>query len=127
MTATTTTTTTTTEMSNQDLLWRLQQLKSFKRARHKVHFLCKCDDTCIFVLSELMKNFLEKKFKIRNKKRIIKKLLPLRFSLRKLADETVSCKEKRQILIDIGVRVIIYPILRKILIPMVLKLEKKKK
>ena len=47
-----TTTTTTTEMTNQDLLWRLQQLKSFKRARHKVHFLCKCDDTCIFVSVE---------------------------------------------------------------------------
>lgn len=60
-------------------------------------------------------------------KRIIRKLLPLRFNLRKLADSKVSGREKRKILIDFGVRAIVYPILQKVLIPYCLKLDCKKK
>ncbi len=115
------------EMSNEEMPWRLQELKRFKQSSHKIHFLCKCDEKCIFVLSELIRSFLDNKFKIRNMKRITRKLFPLRFNLRKLADSKVSVKAKREILIDFGIRALVYPILQKVLIPTVLMLEQKKK
>lgn len=115
------------QMCNEEIPWRIQELKRFKQSSRKIHFICKCDDSCIFVLSELIKNFLDNKFKVKNMKRIIRKLLPLRFNLRKLADSKVSSREKRKILIDFGVRAIVYPILQKILIPYCCTLDQKKK
>lgn len=106
------------KMTNDELIWRINELKLFKKASQKTHFICKCNDTCIFVLSELTRNFLKNRFKIQNKKRICRKLFPLRFNLRKLADAKISIKEKRQILINIGVKALVYPIFQKILIPM---------
>jgi len=115
------------EMSDAEVCWRIQELKRFKKCSRKIHFICKCDDSCIFVLSELIRNFLDNKFKIKNIKRILQKLLPLRFNLRRLADSKVSSREKRKILIDFGFRALVYPILQKVLIPYCLMLDGKKK
>jgi len=115
-----------TKMSSNDLQWRIQELKRFKRCSRKIHFLCKCDDSCIFVLGELIDNFLQKKLKIKNIRKIVKKLRPVRVNLRMLADSKVPVKTKRQLLIDFSFRALVYPIIQKVLIPSVLMLKHKK-
>lgn len=100
-------------------------LKCFTKKRKKVHLICSCSDEIIHTISHLLYNFLHKKFKVKNFKKTKKELHPIRHFIRKLADKLVSTRVKRKILVNIGVRTILFPIIQNNLTPSLIKSLKK--
>ena len=111
------------EMSQSEIHERLKYLKCFKQNKQKSLFVCKCDDIVIIAICELVKGFIQNKFKIKNIKTIIKKLTNIKKKLRRLSDSHVSIKRKRQVLINFDVQTLLYPVLCKILIPFLEKVN----
>ena len=103
----------------------LKNLKCFTKNKKKIHLLCGCEDDIIDSISQLLYNFLHEKFDLKSKTKIRRKLFPIRKSIRKLADKRASTRKKRQILIDKTVRSIIYPFIKKTLVPALEKSLKK--
>lgn len=95
----------------------LKLLKCFISSRHKCRYICTVRDENIEALSSLLKDFLAQKLKLPNLGKIIKSLHPIRILLRKLADKTTKTRLKRKILLQFAIKLILYPILQKHLIP----------
>ena len=104
----------------------VKKLTCFTRKKKKVHLICSCDDEIIDTLAQLLYNFIQRKFKIKQEKKVREKLFPFRHSVRKLADKRISIKTKRKLLVDVGIRTILYPIIVHNLLPSLLKTMKKK-
>ena len=96
---------------------RLKLLECFASSRHKCHYICTVDDQNIEALSQLVSDFIHRKIKVPGLKRITKILRPLRHLIRILADDKIETRTKRKILIQFGIKLLLYPILSKNLIP----------
>ena len=96
---------------------RLKLLKCFTGCKHKCRYICNVDNESIEALSGLMSDFIRRKLKVPKIKKIIKMLQPVRHLIRILADSDVKTSTKRKILIQWGIRYILYPILSKTIIP----------
>ena len=101
----------------------MRDLKCFTKNKRKVHLLCGCEDEVIHAISLLIYNFLGGKLEVKKKAQVreVEKLYPIRHFLRVLADKRVSLKKKRKILVDPGIRPILHPIIKSILVPILLK------
>ena len=99
----------------------LDNLRCFSSSRKKVHLICSCEDEIIHSLSQLIFNLLHQKIKIKNIKKTKQLLSPIRHSLRKLSDKRVSIRNKRKILVQVGIRTILFPIIRNNLLPSLVK------
>ena len=99
------------KMDQCEIRERLKHLKCFKQNRQKSFFVCKCEDIVIVALCEVVKDFIQNKFKIKNIKTILQKLVNIKDKLRRLVDHRVSIRQKRQILIDFTVQSLLYPLL----------------
>lgn len=99
----------------------LDNLQCFSGNKRKVHLICSCEDKIIHSLSQLIFNLLHAKIKLRNPKKTRQILSPIRHSLRKLADKRVSVRSKRKILVQVGIRTILFPIIRNNLLPSLVK------
>ena len=95
----------------------LHLLKCFTSSKHKCRYVCKTDNANIEVIASLLHSFLKNKLNIRNISKIIKILRPIRHLIRMLADKKIKTQQKRKILLHFAIRVILYPILQKKLIP----------
>ena len=104
----------------------VQDLKCFTKNKKKVHLLCGCEDDVIHAISLLLFNFLGGKLEVKKKAQVRKKLYPIRYFIRLLADKRVSLRRKRKILVDPGIRLILFPIIKSILVPTLLKSMKEK-
>lgn len=96
---------------------RLKLLKCFTGSKHKCRYICTVDNESIEALSGLMSDFIRRKLKVPKIKKIIKMLQPVRHLIRILADSNVKTSTKRKILLQWGIRYILYPILSKTIIP----------
>ena len=103
----------------------VKQLKCFSTKKKKVHLICSCDDQLIHTLSQLLFNFLKIRFKVKQKAKVNAKLSPIRHSIRKLADKRVSIRTKRKLLVNVGIRSLLYPMIVHNLLPSLLKTLKK--
>ena len=99
----------------------LDNLRCFSRDKKKVHLICSCDDKIIHSISQLIFNLLHQKVKVKNPKKTKQLLSPIRHSLRKLADKRVSVRSKRKILVQVGIRSILFPIIQNNLLPSLVK------
>lgn len=104
---------------------RLKLLKCFSSTKHKCRYLCTANDENIEAVGELLHDYLREKIKIPNLKRVTRILHPIRYMIRSLADKTVKTQEKRKILLDFSVKLILYPIIKKQMIPSMSKFIKK--
>ena len=105
------------EMTQSEIRERLKHLKYFKQNKQKSLFVCKCEDIVIIAICELVKGFIQNKFKIKNVKTILQKLSNIKLKIRRLVNPRVSIKQKRQVLIDFGVQTLLYPMICNRLIP----------
>ena len=95
----------------------LHLLKCFTSSKHKCRYVCKTDNANIEVIASLLHAFLKNKLNIRNISKIIKILRPIRHLIRMIADKKIKTQQKRKILLHFAIRLILYPILQKKLIP----------
>ena len=88
--------------SMQESLDHLQLIKKIKKEKDRLNFMNICSDNCIHSLCEACFNLIHNNIPLEKSKksRLKKKLTPIRFHLRKLADPTVSVKDKRDLLKD---------------------------
>lgn len=105
------------QKSRKSLKEKLQLLKCFSSTKHKCRYLCTTNDENIEALGDLLQDYLGERLKIPNLKRITKVLHPIRHMIRVLADKKVKTQDKRKILLEFGVKLLLYPILQKNLIP----------
>ena len=96
---------------------RLKLLECFANSEHKCHYICTVDDRSIEVVSDLVSDFIHKKIKVPGAKKIAKILRPIRHLIRILADDEIKTHTKRKILIQFGIKLLLYPIISKNLIP----------
>ena len=95
----------------------VSNLQCFIKRKKKVHLLCCSFDALIHNLSYLVFTFLHNKLKVRNLKKTVKRLKHIAHHLRKLANKTVSVKQKRKILTNFAVRSLLFPEIKKKLFP----------
>lgn len=103
----------------------IANLKSFTRSKKKVHFICACQDEIIHNIGQLLYNFLHGKFKVKKSKSTHKQLFNIRYYIRKLANKQISVRNKRKILVEVGVRTILFKIIQENLLPGLVKSMKK--
>ena len=103
----------------------ITNLKCFTQRKKKIHLICSCSDEIIHSISHLLYNFLHNRLKVKSFQKTKEKLHPIRHWLRQLADRRVATRTKRKILVNIGVRTILYPIIKDNLLPSLLKTLKK--
>ena len=111
------------EMDQSEMCERLKHLKCFKQRKQKSLFVCKCEDVVIVALCEVVKGFIQNKFKINNIKTILQKLSSIKNKLRRLADPRISIRQKRQLLINFAVQSLLFPLLCRRLIPFLEKVN----
>lgn len=104
----------------------ISNLKSFIRKKKKVHFLCRCNDQIIHNICHLIFNIFYGNLKIKNPKKTHKLLYPMRDILKKLCNRKVSTKVKRKILVDAGIRKILFPQIQDNFFPCLLRSMPKK-
>ena len=99
----------------------IKNLKCFTGKKKKIHLICSCDDELIHTISHLLYNFLHNRFKVKNSKKTYNQLFKIRHAIRKLADRRVSIRVKREILVGIAVRTILFPLIQENFVPSLLK------
>ena len=106
-------------MNTDTILQQFKLLKCFVRTKseNRCHYLCTAKDQNIEALSDLLRDFINEKLKLSDLKVIAKSLYPIRHLVRILADKKVKTKTKRKILLQFGVKLLLFPILEKDLIP----------
>lgn len=112
-------------MNTDTVLEQFKLLKCFVRSKSKCHYLCTIKDQNIEALSDLLHEFINEKLKLSDLKAKAKSLYPIRHLIRILADKKVKTKTKRKILLQFGVKLLLFPILEKDLIPCFGKLVKR--
>ena len=104
---------------------RINLLKCFANSRHKCKYLCTTNDENIDAIGDLLYDFIHNNIKIRNVRKVLKTLHPVRKMIRVLADRKVKTRKKRKLLLEFGIRILLLPFIQKRLIPcMLTKLTK---
>ena len=100
---------------NREKLDHLQCIRAL-RPDKRFTFMETCSDNCIDSMCEFCFNLIEDNLPLEKSKRnrIKKKLNPIRFKLRKLADPKVSALEKRKLLQEKQVGEGIFPLITSI-------------
>ena len=97
-------------------------LKDFKKSPQKIHFLCKCSDSSVELICDLISSFCNHKIPLKNLKKVTRKCRKFKKDIRYLCKPSSKASHitrKRQVLIDICK--IIFPILTNDLIPFICK------
>ena len=105
-------------MTKDEIKNRLEDLRTFKKAPKKIHFLGKCSDAHVHHICELIYNFYLNTIPLKkNQYDIKRKCKKIRSELSLLADCTIPIKTKRNLLVDHRVRNILFPLICLHLIP----------
>ena len=106
----------------------LKNLKQFSLHKNTVHLFCSCEDNLIHSISALLYKYLHGKVKLNKKDKLLvrRELHPIRYCVRAIANSKLSCRTKRQLLIDPKIYPKIQACIKKFLLPAVEKKKKKK-
>ena len=97
----------------------IRSLKTFQRMPNndmKTYFLCQCEKDVIQAFTHLFSQVLKKE--INFPKSIKSQLKPLKFCMERLASNKTKTKQKKKILSNIATRQLLFPLLKKHIIPL---------
>lgn len=103
----------------QQIARSLKTFQTLSSNKEKAFYLCHCTQTGLDAFSQLFKQVLRGQLDLPGN--ILKQLKPLKQLLRTVTSSRVTPARKRKILANVVVRSILYPLLRKYIIPLGLK------
>lgn len=106
-------------INQQQIARSLKTFQSLASNKEKAFYLCHCTETGLDAFSQLFKRVLRGRLPLPDE--ILKQLKPFNQLLRTIISSRVPPARKRKILTNVVVRSILYPFLRKYIIPLGLK------
>lgn len=111
------------KLSKLDMMRSLETFQNLDTNKQKAFYLCQCNKNAIKAFTQLFKLVLSKHIKL--PKSIKTQLIPFKQLLKKLVDPSVSMSRKRKTLSNTLFRQILYPFMKKHIIPSGLKFIEK--
>ena len=108
-----------TDQDQQQIARSLKTFQSLSTNKEKATYLCYCTEQGLNAFSQLFKQVLRGRLQLPAD--ILKQLKPLKRVLGTIASSHVTARRKRKILTNAVVRSVLYPFLRKYIIPLGLK------
>lgn len=109
----------TTVNQQQQIARSLKTFQSLASNKEKAFYLCHCTETGLDAFSQLFKRVLRGRLPLPDE--ILKQLKPFHQLLRTVISTRVPAARKRKLLTNVVVRSILYPFLKKYIIPLGLK------